>query len=50
MIAELKIESFAVLTGDVHSSWAYDLPRDPFGGYDAGTGAGSLGIDWSAPQ
>ena len=29
MIEEHKLDSFAVLTGDVHSSWAFDLPRRP---------------------
>jgi alkaline phosphatase D len=42
-----KIESFAVLTGDVHSSWAFDLPKDPFGGYDADTGRGSVGVEFA---
>jgi len=41
----LRVENFAVLTGDVHSSWAFDLPRDPFAGYDAKTGKGSVGIE-----
>ena len=34
MVEQLKIDSFAVLTGDVHSNWAFDLPRRPFDGYD----------------
>ena len=46
MIADLKIDSFAVLTGDVHSNWAYDLPRD-LGAYDATAGRGSLGIEFA---
>ena len=47
MVEQLKVENFAVLTGDVHSSWAFDLPRDPFGGYDAKTGKGSLGVEFA---
>ena len=47
MIERAKIDNFAVLTGDVHSSWAYDLPRDPFGGYDKATGKGSLGVEFA---
>ena len=35
-----------MLTGDVHQSWGMDLPRDPFSGYDADTGAGSYGVDF----
>ena len=47
MIEELKLDSFAVLTGDVHSSWAYDLPRRPFDAYDPGTGRGSVGVEFA---
>ncbi len=45
MIERAKVSNLAVLTGDVHSSWAYDLPRDPFGGYDKASGKGSLGVE-----
>jgi alkaline phosphatase D len=45
MVEQLKLDSFVVLTGDVHSSWAYDLPRRPFDAYDPGTGRGSLGVE-----
>ena len=47
MVDALKIESFAVLTGDVHSSWAFDLPKNPFDGYDPATGRGSVGIEFA---
>ncbi|MBM3806936.1 MAG: hypothetical protein FJW22_01950 [Acidimicrobiia bacterium] len=47
MIERAKIRNLAVLTGDVHSSWAFDLPRDPFGGYDKATGKGSLGVEFA---
>lgn len=47
MVERAKVGNFAVLTGDVHSSWAYDLPRDPFGGYDKATGKGSLGVEFA---
>jgi alkaline phosphatase D len=47
MIEQLKIDSFAVLTGDVHSSWAFDLPRLPFDAYDPKTGRGSIGIEFA---
>ena len=36
MIEEHKLDSVAVLTGDVHSSWAFDLPRRPYDDYDLG--------------
>jgi alkaline phosphatase D len=44
MVEQLKIDSFAVLTGDVHSSWVYDLPRR-LANYDRGSGKGSLGVE-----
>lgn len=47
MIGRAKAGNVAVLTGDVHSSWAYDLPRDPFKGYDKATGKGSLGVEFA---
>ena len=47
MIERAKIENFTVLTGDVHSSWAWDLPRRPFDGYDRATGKGSLGVEFA---
>ena len=47
MIERAKVRNLAVLTGDVHSSWAFDLPRDPFGGYDKATGKGSLGVEFA---
>ena len=47
MLERTKAGNVAVLTGDVHSSWAYDLPRDPFAAYDATTGRGSLGVEFA---
>jgi alkaline phosphatase D len=38
-----------VLTGDVHSSWAMDVPRSPWSSYDARTGEGSLAVEFSTP-
>jgi alkaline phosphatase D len=37
-----------VLTGDIHSSWALDIPRDP-ASYDPVTGAGSVAVEIVAP-
>ena len=45
MIEQLKVNNLAVLTGDIHSSWAYDLPRRPYDGYDKKIGKGSLGVE-----
>lgn len=47
MIERAKLHNLAVLTGDVHSSWAFDVPRDPFAGYDKATGKGSLGVEFA---
>lgn len=43
--------NFIVLTGDVHSSWAFDLTEDPNdpASYDPDTGAGSLGVEFVTP-
>jgi alkaline phosphatase D len=46
MLERAKVDNLCVLTGDVHSSWAYDLPRQPFGGYDKATGKGSAGVEF----
>jgi alkaline phosphatase D len=45
------IRDTVVLTGDLHSSWALDLARDPFSshGYDAQSGRGSLGVEFAVP-
>jgi alkaline phosphatase D len=47
MVERAKVGNLAVLTGDVHSSWAFDVPRDPFQGYDKATGKGSLGVEFA---
>jgi alkaline phosphatase D len=41
-----------VFTGDVHSSWAYDLARDPFdpARYDPQTGRGAVGTEIVTPS
>ena len=49
MVARLKVPNLVVLTGDVHSSWAYDLPRRADQDYDAATGRGSLGVEIVCP-
>jgi alkaline phosphatase D len=50
--ATAKTRHLVVLTGDVHSSWAYDLARDPFErkGYDSSTGGGAIGTEIVAPS
>ena len=45
-----KIGNVAILTGDIHSSWALDVPRDPWGkGYDATSGSGSVAVELVTP-
>ncbi|MGB0368656.1 MAG: alkaline phosphatase D family protein [Flavobacteriales bacterium] len=38
-----SIDNSVVLTGDIHTSWANDLPGD---GYDESTGDGSVGVEF----
>jgi alkaline phosphatase D len=46
------VDNCVVLTGDIHSSWASDLTRDPnnpevaAGGYDAASGEGSRAVEF----
>ena len=39
-----------ILTGDVHSSWAYDVAKDPWDGYDARTGRGTAAVEFVTPS
>lgn len=43
--------NFIVLTGDVHSSWGFDITEDPNdpASYDPETGAGSQGVEFVTP-
>ena len=44
------MKNAVILTGDVHSSWAYDIPRDPWGKYDARSGRGTAAIEFVTPS
>jgi alkaline phosphatase D len=48
-IARDRINDVVILTGDVHSSWAMDVPRSPWSEYRARTGEGSLAVEFSTP-
>jgi alkaline phosphatase D len=48
-ITELKLPNVVVLTGDVHSSWAYDIAPNPWDGYDAATGRGAIAVEFVTP-
>ena len=44
-----RIRDVAILSGDVHSSWGFNVPRHAWVGYDAATGDGSLAVEIVAP-
>ncbi|MBI3262553.1 MAG: alkaline phosphatase D family protein [Acidobacteria bacterium] len=46
-----RIDDLVVLTGDIHSSWAFNLPPDPWkdGAYDPATGRGSIAVEFVGP-
>ncbi|WP_444934733.1 alkaline phosphatase D family protein [Microbulbifer sp. JTAC008] len=50
-IADNNIDNFVVLTGDIHSSWAWDLASNPFSilKYGRLTGRGALGGEFVTP-
>ena len=50
-LARMRANNVAVLTGDIHTSWAMDLALDPFDprGYDPRTGEGSLAVELIGP-
>jgi alkaline phosphatase D len=44
------ITDVAILTGDIHSSWALDVPRDPWtAAYDPKTASGSRAVEIVTP-
>ena len=47
MLATLK--NPVVLTGDMHSSWGFDIPKNPWEGYRPDTGEGSIGVELITP-
>jgi alkaline phosphatase D len=51
MAAAATVRHLVVVTGDAHSAWGYDLPRDPFtaAGYDSTTGRGAIGTEIVTP-
>lgn len=49
MLAADKITNVAVLTGDIHSSWAIDVAPNPWTGYNPTTGAGSVAVELVTP-
>lgn len=51
-LADGRIDNVAVLTGDIHSSWAMDIASNPFdaAAYDPDTGRGSLAVEFVTPS
>jgi alkaline phosphatase D len=50
-IKQNGIDNLVVITGDIHTSWAFDLAEDPFdpANYNPATGAGSFGVELVGP-
>ena len=48
-LANESVRDVAVLSGDLHSSWALDIARDPWRQYRPATGEGSLAVELLAP-
>ena len=50
-LEEARVDDVVVLSGDVHSSWALEVAKDPFSSdhYDPATGRGSLAVEFVAP-
>jgi alkaline phosphatase D len=48
-LSQQKMRDVAILSGDVHSSWAFDVTKNPWDGYTARTGAGSVAVEMIAP-
>jgi alkaline phosphatase D len=50
MLETNAAKNVVVLTGDIHMSFAFELPRDPKSpDYDPKTGKGSLGVEFVVP-
>lgn len=47
-IAADGIDGVVILTGDIHSSWVFDVPRD-IDAYDPRTGSGSVAVEAVTP-
>jgi alkaline phosphatase D len=44
-----RIRNLVILTGDAHSSWGFDIPRNPWNGYRPANGTGSLAVELVTP-
>jgi alkaline phosphatase D len=52
LLRDEAIGNVVVLTGDAHSSWAFDIAESPFdiSSYDGATGQGSLAVELVTPS
>jgi alkaline phosphatase D len=48
LVASERVRDLAILSGDVHSSWAFDVPPNPWDGYDR-AGTGSVAVELVTP-
>jgi alkaline phosphatase D len=48
-LRERELRNAVILTGDLHSSWAYDVSRDPWSDYDPQTGRGTVAVEFITP-
>jgi alkaline phosphatase D len=48
-IVAQQLQNVVVLTGDVHSSWGYDVAQNPWDDYDPATGRGTLAVEVVTP-
>lgn len=48
-LAAEHVRDIAILAGDLHSSWAFDVPHNAWRGYQRDTGNGSLAVELIAP-
>lgn len=45
-IIENKLENIVFITGDTHSSWAFEVTHEPFDNYDQKTGSGAYALEF----
>jgi alkaline phosphatase D len=48
-LAAERVRDVAILSGDAHSSWAFDVAPNPWDAYQRDTGQGSLAVELLAP-
>lgn len=50
-VRDRQVGNLVVLTGDIHSSWANEITRNPWdpASYDPATGRGVLGVEFATP-